>query len=78
MAVRAYVLVHTQANAARGVRSSLVGQPGVESVDIITGPYDLVVQLRAASVDDVAKLVLNTLHGVSGVTNRATIRSCGN
>ena len=68
----AYVLVKARVGDAMGVRDRLRGQPGIEAADVITGPYDLVVRVRASSLNDIAKIVLNTLQGTPGLETTVT------
>ena len=39
---------------------------------MIIGPYDVIAQVQGADLNDVGRLVLNTIHGVPGVENTLT------
>ena len=42
MATRAYLLVETAVGKTRDVANTLQGLEGIESVDVVTGPYDII------------------------------------
>lgn len=72
MTAHAYVLIKAQVGKTAEVRKQLLGQPGIEAADIVTGPYDIIVRVQGADLNDIGKLVLNTLHGVQGVESTLT------
>jgi uncharacterized protein with GYD domain len=74
MTARAFVLVNTAAGKAPAVRDALgrEGGPSIHGVDVVIGPHDLVVSVEAADMDALAKLVLDTIHGIDGVVNTLT------
>jgi DNA-binding Lrp family transcriptional regulator len=46
--------------------------PGVESVDQVTGPYDIIVAVTAADLNAVGDLVTDELHVVNGIVRTIT------
>ncbi|MGA7669515.1 MAG: Lrp/AsnC ligand binding domain-containing protein [Nitrolancea sp.] len=64
---RAYVLVKTDVGAAEKVQDELLRVAGVDSADIVSGDYDLVVVVEGPSNEDIGRLVLREIHGISGV-----------
>ena len=70
--VQAFVLI--QAGVGKGSR---VGQAvgairGVRSADIVTGPYDVVARVEAASIDALGRLVVSKIQAVEGITRTLT------
>ena len=69
---RAYVLVETAVGRVSGISAALRGMPGLVSVDSVTGPYDMIIVLEAESLADVAELVTEHVHTISGVVRTVT------
>jgi DNA-binding Lrp family transcriptional regulator len=44
----------------------------VRSADIVTGPYDVVVRVEAASIDALGRLVVSKIQAVEGITRTLT------
>ena len=57
MAVKAYVLIQTEVGKSAQVSAQVAGLDGVVSALDVTGPYDVIVQAEADSMDDLGKLV---------------------
>jgi DNA-binding Lrp family transcriptional regulator len=72
--VRAYVLVQTTTNAAHVARA-IRSIAGVEAADDVSGPYDVIVRLRAASMDELGQLVVNKIQAIEGITRTLTCPS---
>ncbi|MCL4326376.1 MAG: Lrp/AsnC family transcriptional regulator [Candidatus Thermoplasmatota archaeon] len=47
----------------------------VESVDIISGEYDLLVKIRARNVREIGSIVVDRLHSIKGVSRTVTLSS---
>ena len=69
---RAYVLVETAVGRVAGIAIALRGMPGLVSVDSVTGPYDIILVLEAESLPEVADLVTEHVHTISGVVRTVT------
>ena len=52
MAVSAYILIQTEVGKAAKVASEVGAVDGVVAADDVTGPYDVIAQAEAATVDD--------------------------
>ena len=46
--------------------------PGVRFVDVVTGPYDVVIRAEAAEIDGLGELVVAKVQAVVGVTRTLT------
>lgn len=70
--IEAFILVQAEvgmgARAAEGIR----GLDGVHRVDVVTGPYDIVVRAEAASIHELGKLVLRPIQEIEGITRTLT------
>lgn len=69
---QAYVLIKTEVGRTAGVQRELRGKQGVRAADVIIGPYDIIAVVEADDLNAVGKLVLEQVHGVSGVENTLT------
>ncbi len=72
MAARAYILIETQVGKSPDVAAALRALPGVPSVDIITGDFDIIALVEAADMVSMADLVTGQVQSISGVTRTIT------
>lgn len=72
MAVTAYVLIQTEVGKSAGVARQAAGIPGVVSAQDVTGPYDVIVQAQAASVDELGRMVVSQIQFIEGITRTVT------
>ncbi|MGH3395505.1 MAG: Lrp/AsnC ligand binding domain-containing protein [Streptosporangiaceae bacterium] len=70
--VHAYILVQTEVGKAADVATCISKITGVMQADDVTGPYDVIVRAEADNVDDLGKLVVAQIQGVSGITRTLT------
>jgi DNA-binding Lrp family transcriptional regulator len=72
VAVRAYVLIQTEVGKAASVATKVAEIQGVITADDVTGPYDVIVQAEADSVDDLGKMVVSRVQLIEGITRTLT------
>lgn len=70
--VKAYVLIQTEVGKAAGVAVEVAQIQGVTSADDVTGPYDVIVQAEADTVDGLGKMVVSKIQLVEGITRTLT------
>lgn len=70
--VQAYILIQTEVGKAAQVAREVGSIPGVRSAEDVTGPYDVIVQAEASTVDDLGKLVVAKIQAVEGITRTLT------
>jgi len=70
--VSAYVLILTQVGQAARVAEELATLDGVESAEDVTGPYDVIARVTAATVDELGRLVVARIQQVEGVDRTLT------
>ena len=75
MATKAYVLIETAVGKTRDVMSSLSGVSGMEAVDAVTGPYDIIAVVSAADLNSVGELMTDKVHTIGGVLRTVTCLS---
>lgn len=70
--VNAYILIQTEVGHAASVAQEIAELPGVTVAEDVTGPYDVIVRAEAASVDELGRLVVARIQGVTGITRTLT------
>lgn len=77
MATTAYILIETNVGKSREVAETLRGLEGVQTVDNVTGPYDIITVLSAADLAAVGDVVTNNIHVIDGITRTVTCLTVG-
>jgi DNA-binding Lrp family transcriptional regulator len=72
MTVQAYVLVLTTTGHAFFVADEVRAIEGVNASDVVTGPYDVIAELEAPTLDELARLVVSQIQVVEGITRTYT------
>ena len=72
MQARAYVLIEAEAGQVGSVIASLRELPGISAADPVTGPYDIIVTIETPDPRDIGRLVMNEIHGISGIKRTVT------
>ena len=72
MATKAFLLVETAVGRTRDVANTLRELNGVESVDVVTGPYDIIAIIVGDDMSVVGGLVTEKIHTVVGVVRTVT------
>ncbi len=77
MATKAYWLVETAVGKTRDVASTLRELNGIETVDVVTGPYDIIAVISGDDMSVVGNLVTEGIHTVTGVVRTVTCVAVG-
>ena len=72
MSVSAYILIQTEVGKAAVVAEEIRKLPGVVAADDVIGPYDVIVQSHAESIDELGRLVAGRMQMIAGVTRTTT------
>jgi hypothetical protein len=72
MAAKAYVLIRTAPGLTGSIRRALQASPLVTSVDMITGPYDLIVAMEAANTHELLTTVMRDIRPAAGIRDTVT------
>lgn len=72
MATKAFLLVETAVGRTRDVANTLRELEGIESVDVVTGPYDIIAVISGDDMSVVGNLVTEKIHTVVGVVRTVT------
>ncbi len=77
MATKAYLLVETAVGKTRDVATTLKNLEGIETVDVVTGPYDIIAMISADDMAVVGNLVTGSIHTVPGVVRTVSCVAVG-
>ncbi|MFC1928021.1 Lrp/AsnC ligand binding domain-containing protein [Chloroflexota bacterium] len=72
MATKAYVLIETVVGKNKEVVNALRQVPGMKSVDVVTGVYDIIAVIEAESLSDIGDIVTGKIHPVTGISRTVT------
>jgi DNA-binding Lrp family transcriptional regulator len=70
--VQAYILIQTEVGKAANVAREIAQLSGVTLAEDVTGPYDVIARVEAASVDALGQLVIARIQDVKGITRTLT------
>ena len=77
MATKAFILIETAVGMTREVANTLKGVGGMQSVDVVTGPYDIIAVIDAPDINTMGTLVTERIHTIGGVVRTVTCVSVG-
>lgn len=69
--VEAYVLVQTAVNAAHVARD-IRPVDGIVTAEDVSGPYDVIVRVKAGDMDELGKMVVSKIQKIEGITRTLT------
>ena len=77
MSTRAFIFIETAVGKTREIASTLEGVNGIQSADLVTGPYDVIVVIEAEDINAVGRLVEQRIHTLGGVMRTVTCVAIG-
>ena len=72
MAAKAFVLVETVVGKNREVAAALKKLKGMKSVDVVTGPYDIIAVIEGETLTEIGDLVTGKIHPIAGISRTVT------
>ena len=72
MAAKAFVLIETAVGKNKEVVSLLGKLEGVNSVDTVTGPYDIIAVVVGESLIEIGDLITGKIHPIPGINRTVT------
>ena len=72
MSAKAYILIETQVGKSKDVTKTIKKISGVQSVDQVTGPYDIITIIEADTLSDVGAVVTDRIHPIEGIARTVT------
>ena len=74
---RAFVLMETAVGKTKDVVEELKSVEAVASVDVVTGPYDIIAIIEAPDLSSVGETVTGSVHTISGIVRTVTCLAVG-
>ena len=77
MTTKAFVLIETEVGKTKNVYAALQDNKAkeIKSVDLVTGPYDIIAVVEHNDFNAIGGLVTNMIHPVSGIKRTITCLS---
>ncbi len=72
MAAKAFVLIETVVGRNKEVVNALKQLEGVESVNTVTGPYDVIATIEGETLNAIGDLVTTKIHPIAGISRTVT------
>lgn len=70
--IKAYMLVQTEVGASAQVTAAIRAIPGVVTAEDVAGPYDVIAQVEAATVQELGRAVIARVQSVPRITRTTT------
>ncbi|MBA7698451.1 hypothetical protein ES703_107128 [subsurface metagenome] len=70
MAAKAFVLIETVAGKSNLVVAAIrqLGEERIKSVDLVTGPYDVIAVLEEETLPEIGDLVTDKINSIAGIS----------
>lgn len=72
MTHRSFVLIETKVGKAKAVVDKMRQLDDVKSVDLVTGPYDVIAVVELESLNDIGDLITGRIHPIAGISRTVT------
>ena len=72
MAAKAFILIETAVGRTKEIVSSLKQIEGVKSVDMVTGPYDIIAVIQGETLNEIGDTVTGKIHPIAGISRTVT------
>jgi AsnC family. len=72
MGTRAYILINTQIGKTQKVVEELRKIHEIKKLDVIMGPYDIIVEVEVPSYEDISKLLLEKIQNIPAINHTMT------
>jgi len=69
---KAYILIETVVGRTKEVVAGLSDLGGVQSVDTVTGPYDVIAIIEAETLNEIGDIVTQKIHPIAGISRTVT------
>lgn len=72
MTAKAFVLIETAVGKNKEVIAALSKLEGMKSVDVVTGPYDVIAVIEGVDLNAIGDLVTGEIHPIAGISRTVT------
>jgi DNA-binding Lrp family transcriptional regulator len=72
MIARAHVLINVTAGKSKQIKETIAMIDGVQNIDTVAGPYDIIATIEAQDYNKLAKIVMDEIQSIDGVMRTIT------
>ena len=72
MTTKAYILIETAVGKSGDVSTALRALSDIQTVDAVTGPYDIIAIISASDLNAVGEVVTTKIHTIGGIARTVT------
>lgn len=72
MTTKAYILIETAVGKSGDVSTALRKLSDINTVDAVTGPYDIIAIISASDLNAVGEVVTKQIHTIGGIARTVT------
>lgn len=72
MATKAFVLIEAAVGRSKEVMTAIKQIEEASSVDMVTGPYDVIAILEAETLGQIGDIVTGKIHPIDGISRTVT------
>jgi len=72
MATKAFVLIEAAVGRSKEVMTEIRQLKEAKSVDMVTGPYDVIAILEAETLAEIGDVVTGKIHPIEGISRTVT------
>jgi len=69
---KAFILIETMVGRTREIAAQMKGLEGVKSVDLVTGPYDIIAIVEAETLNQIGDIITQIIHPIGGISRTVT------
>lgn len=72
MSIKAYVLINTAIGKTAEVAKTVSRIKGIKKLDVIMGPYDIIIEVEAKDHDELSDVVLTKIQTIKAIRHTMT------
>ena len=72
MATKAFVLIEAAVGSSKEVIAAIKQLKEATSVNLVTGPYDVIAILEAETLSEIGDIVTGKIHPIAGISRTVT------
>jgi DNA-binding Lrp family transcriptional regulator len=69
---KAFILIETMVGRTREIADTMDKIEGVKSVDLVTGPYDIIAVLEGETLNQIGDIITQVIHPIGGISRTVT------
>ncbi len=69
---KAFILMETMVGRTREIANQMSAVEGVKSVDLVTGPYDIIAVVEADTLNEIGDIITQVIHPIGGISRTVT------